>query len=263
MPDRTLFSLAGKHALIHRADAPLGLELACGLARSAATVWLCGPDPVQLEQITDRCRQQGCAIAGSFVYQAGSAQAAEGLVTALKQAPGHLDVFVDNSLHLLPEGWSHTFETIEAVLARTQLGLMLSVQKIGQLMADRGSGSIILVTDYGALVGYDPQAYDQAPEQFDADFSLFSGFVKGSVVNYIRQAAGFLGEHRVRCNALAFAPLVQTVPPSFEQAFVRHSHLKRLAAEQDVGAAAVFLAADASSYITGVTLPVDGGYTAK
>ena len=77
------------------------------------------------------------------------------------------------------------------------------------------------------------------------------------------KAAGFLGEHGCRCNALAFAPMAGKQPQSFEQAFADHSQIKRLTTAQDIAAAVTFLASDASAYVTGITLPVDGGYTAK
>jgi NAD(P)-dependent dehydrogenase (short-subunit alcohol dehydrogenase family) len=140
---------------------------------------------------------------------------------------------------------------------------MLTVKHLGLIMAAQGFGSMIFVSDYAALVGFDRQNYINTPEKFEQDFSLNYGFVKGSYVNYVRQAAGYLGEHNARCNCIAYAPLAENVPEGFSKAFIRHSHLKRLATARDIKAAVVFLASDASAYITGITLPVDGGYTAK
>ena len=117
--------------------------------------------------------------------------------------------------------------------------------------------------DYAALAGCDVNLYDDAPEQMAADYSLTYGFVRGSLVNYTRQAAGYLGEHQVRCNCIAFAPAQGSVSQGFADAFTRHAHLKRLTTAADIRGAVVFLASDASAYVTGVTLPVDGGYTAK
>jgi len=110
---------------------------------------------------------------------------------------------------------------------------------------------------------YDRHNYEGCPELYQRDFSLLRGYVRGSCVNYVRQAAGFLGEHGCRCNALAFAPMAGKQPQAFEDAFVAHNQIKRLATAEDIAAAVTFLASDASAYITGITLPVDGGYTAK
>ena len=84
---------------------------------------------------------------------------------------------------------------------------------------DKGHGSVLLVADYGALVGYDVQNYAECPEIFDSQFTLFKGFVSGGAVNYARQASNYLGEHGYRCNALAFAPLKGECHPEFEKNF--------------------------------------------
>ena len=141
--------------------------------------------------------------------------------------------------------------------------MMLTVQSLGHLLKEQGHGSVLLVSDYGALVGYDPENYQDSPERNPMDFSYLKGFIGGGAVNYVRQASNYLAEHGCRCNALAFSPLESSCPDGFAQAFIRHSQIKRLLTPADVAAAAVFLASDASSFITGVTLPVDGGYTAK
>ena len=156
--------------------------------------------------------------------------------------------------------------------------MMLTIQSLGHIFAEQGHGSVILVADYGALVGYDPVNYKACSEtshdlskdvsldstrDFSRDFSLVKGFISGGAVNYARQASNYLAEHGCRCNSIAFGPLKGSHTEAFEEAFIRHSQVKRLITPADIGAAAVFLASDASAFITGVTLPVDGGYTAK
>ena len=263
MPLPDAFSLTGKKALLHCPEHVYGLEIAAGLCEAGAQVWICGPDAAALREAERHLAGNGCNLSGLFVYQAGSESAALRLAEAAQAEMGSIDVFVDNGSGQLPAGWQHDFDTIDNVLQRTQLGLILTVQQIGLVMAGQQSGSVILVSDYAALVGFDTNLYDPSSSKFQQDFSLLYGFVKGSMVNYARQAAGFLGEHGVRCNCLAFAPLSESVPDDFEQAYIRHAHLKKPIQPQDIKAAAVFLAADASQYITGITLPVDGGYTAK
>lgn len=251
------FSLSGKNALIICPENPYGREIAKGLHHAGATVYLAGNQEAHAAAWAD------IPAAGWFTYEHGSAQSALQLERDVRERMGTLDIVVENGLYTSMSGWNQSYEDISTELCSTHLGMMLTVQALGRILADQGHGSVILVADYGALVGYDVQNYGECPERFDSEFTLLKGFVSGGVVNYARQTSNYLAEHGCRCNALAFGPLTGSSPEAFEKAFVRHSQVKRLLSPEDVACAAVFLASDASAFITGITLPVDGGYTAK
>jgi NAD(P)-dependent dehydrogenase (short-subunit alcohol dehydrogenase family) len=263
MERKNPFSLAGKKALIAFPEAPYGAEIAQGLLEAGAEVFLCGAELTALKAVAKVLKQAGCQVSWLLEYRPGTEAAAAELAAKAKSAMGQIDIFAYIDPGIALKGWDHGFQEISDNLHVTQTGLMLTVKHIGMAMAEQGAGSVLFVSDYAALVGCDAHNYDEAPEAFDEAFSIDYGFVKGSYVNYARQAAGYLGEHNIRCNCIACTPLAGKMPAGFEQAFIRHSHLKRMASPGDVKAAAVFLASDASAYITGVTLPVDGGYTAK
>ena len=245
------FSLAGKNALLVCPENPFGAEIAAGLASAGAKIWLAGPCEPDFPH------------AGFFPYDHGSAEAAAALEKAVRAALPCLDIVVENGLFPPAADKAPDFASIHARLRATHLGMMLTVQALGHILAEQGHGSVILVTGYGALVGYDPQNAAACPAQAPSEATLLEGFALGGAVNYARQASNWLAEHGCRCNALAFAPPEGGVPDAFREAFVRHSQTGRLTAPEDAAAAAVFLASDASAFITGVTLPVDGGYTAK
>lgn len=247
------FSLAGKKALVLCPDYEYGAEMAQGLMAAGAQVWLAGARPVEL-----------AGVQGFFPYLHTDADEADALAAFIRTEMGCIDVLVENVLNMgTAPGWSHSFEQIDQQAQTAMKGMMVTVQAVGRVMAAQGRGSVILATDYGALVGYDPCNYTNCPELYDRDFSLVRGFIKGSCVNYARQASNYLAEHGCRCNCIAFGPMAGRQPDAFEQAFIRHSQVKRLAQPDDIARAVVFLACDASAFITGHTLPVDGGYTAK
>lgn len=259
----SLFSLSGKKALIVHPENPYGKEIACGLAAAGAAVYLAVPSETAAAETVAALNTAGTPCAGSFLYEGGTAAAAQTLADRVQQSMGQLDILVENSAFTDVTGWQQSKALIHSQLERSHLSIMLTVQKLGTLMAQQGCGSVLLVSDYGALVGYDPRNYENCPEYFDADFSLIKGFIRGGCVNYARQSAGYLGEHGCRCNCIAYGPMADRQPAAFEEAFASHSHLRRLCSPEDVALAAIYLASDASSFITGITLPVDGGYTAK
>ena len=252
------FSLQGKNALLYAPDDVYGTDIAKGLAEAGAKVWLCGDDATYLEAVAKECGAEGV-----FEYHAGTKSEADRLGEFIRGTMGKIDVFVENGSHNQLNGWFRPYEEIIKNFAVTQRGLMLTVQTVGEIMAEQKNGSVIFITDYAALVGCDVNNYTGCPEEMEKDFSATYGFIKGSYVNYARQAAGFLGDSGCRCNAIAFSPKENTKPAAFEEAYIKHSHIRRMAKTEDIQDIVIFLASDASQYITGTTIAVDGGYTAK
>ena len=252
-PVYNTFSVEGKNALVICPENPYGKELAEGLLSGGANVYLAG-DPDKMPHIS---------ASGRFPYRHGSAEDAARLADWVRSEMGTLDILVENGMHSDLSGWELSYAQILAALEGSHLGTMLTVQALGHIFAEQGHGSVILVSDYGALVGYDPQNYIGSPALQNRDFTLVKGFIQGGNVNYARQASNYLAEHGCRCNTLALGPLEYAVDGAFADQFVRHTQIKRLLNPQDIANAVIFLGSDASSYITGITLPVDGGYTAK
>lgn len=250
------FSLEGKNALVVCPERRYGVELVKGFSAAGAKVWLAG-------EYSDCYEEMNLPIEGILTYIPGTEEQANELLRSVKAEMGHVDILVENSVMNTIDGWEQTSEQICDQLEKTHLATMLNVQKIGSLMAEQENGSVLLISDYGALVGYDTQNYKECLSFKEKDFSLVRSFIQGGFVNYARQAAGYLGEHGCRCNCIAYGPLANTTERAFEEAYKRHSHIKRLATEEEIAAAAVFLSSDAASYITGITMAVDGGYSAK
>lgn len=247
------FSLKGKNALVICPDNPCGAEIAAGLHAAGADIYLAGAQK----------GEYAYPVKGSFPHELSSAESAAALEQAVRAGMPSLDIVVYNGLHTELSGWTQSFAEINDQLQGALFGMMRTIQALGHILSEQGAGSVLIVTDYGALVGYDPVSYRGCEEYKAHDFSYVKGFISGGAVNYVRQASNFLAENGCRINALALAPLAGSSPAAFEEAFIRHSQVKRMANADDIVNAAVFLASDASAYITGVTLPVDGGYTAK
>lgn len=246
-------SIERKNALVICPELGWGPDVVKGLAAAGCKVFLAGPNAEAMQDMD--------GIAGVYAYDHLTKAQTVAMAEAAKNALGSIDIMVENSLYTHVRGWEQSYQQIHSQLERTHLGMMLTVQAVGNVMASQQSGSVIIMTETGALSGYDPYNYEDAPQQFDADFSLVKGFIYGGAVNYTRQAAGFLGENGCRCNCLVCAP--RDCEPGFAEAYLRHSHLKTPITGQDVANAVLFFASDAATHITGAVLPVDGGYSAK
>jgi NAD(P)-dependent dehydrogenase (short-subunit alcohol dehydrogenase family) len=88
-------------------------------------------------------------------------------------------------------------------------------------------------------------------------------FHKGGMLNLTRFYAALYGPNNVRVNCVSPGGFFNNQPELFVKRYAEHTMLNRMADDEDLGGALVFLLSEASRYVTGVNLPVDGGYTAK
>ena len=140
-------------------------------------------------------------------------------------------------------------------------GIFAMCRVFGDIMAEQGKGSIINIGSYMGLLGADDTLYK------DVGFSGYSApdyfFHKGGMTNLTRFIASYYGPKGVRCNILEPGGFFNNQNSLFVERYNERTFLKRMANDTDMKGAVVFLASDASAYITGAVIPVDGGYTAK
>lgn len=125
-------------------------------------------------------------------------------------------------------------------------------------MAARGGGSVVNVASIYGMVAPDFSVYEGTDMTTPAAYAA----IKGGVIAHSRYLASQYGRQGVRVNALCPGGVLADQPERFVAAYSRRTALGRMAEADEIGPPAVFLAADASSYVTGTTLVVDGGWTA-
>jgi NAD(P)-dependent dehydrogenase (short-subunit alcohol dehydrogenase family) len=128
-------------------------------------------------------------------------------------------------------------------------------------MADRKSGVIVNIGSMQGMIAPDPCLYEGttitgwSPDYF---------FHKSGMINFTRYMASYYGQFGVRCNCVAPGGYqTDSHDPQFLENYAKKTMLGRMANDDDLKGVVVFLASDAASYVTGATLPVDAGYTAK
>jgi len=139
-------------------------------------------------------------------------------------------------------------------------GLYNSTQVFGRAMCDAGGGSIVNIGSLYASVAPIPAFYDHIVPPFTKPAAY--GASKAAVVNLTRYFARLWGPFRVRVNALSPGGVRGGQDAEFVRKYTERVPLGRMAEPEDLVGALLFLASDASAYVTGHELRVDGGFTA-
>ena len=148
------------------------------------------------------------------------------------------------------------------ILEVNTLGLFLVTQVFGAPMADAGRGSIINIGSLYAGVSPDERFYDHIESDPPFLKPPAYGASKAAVINLTRYLATLWAPHGVRVNALSPGGVLGEQDEDFKRKFCDRVPLGRMAEAQDLRGPLVFLASQASSYVTGIELIVDGGFTA-
>lgn len=255
------FSLQGRVAVVTGGAGLYGRQIVEAVAEAGAATFAASRNQESLRALADALRGRGLDVRALPLDLAS-----EGSILALRDEvlarAGRIDVLVNNAvLRPMAKGCADTAAAFDASMKVNATGLFLITRAFGDAMAERGGGSIVNVGSIQGLVGPDPTNYaGTAMHGWYPDYF----FHKGGLVNFTRFVASYYGARGVRCNAVHPGGLrTPNMPEAFVRAYASRTFLGRLAGETDLKGAVVFLASDASAYVTGAQLMVDGGYTAK
>ena len=235
--------LKGKVAVVTGAASGIGHAIATLFAEEGAVVYA-----------TDIARGEFDKGILYAEHDVAKAEQWETLVARVEREQGKLSVLVNNA------GIVGSYEGIETVsledydriIAINQTGVFLGMRYCAPLMRKGGVGSIINISSIWGLVG----AAEVAPYQAS----------KGAVTLMTKNAAMTFAP-AIRANSIhpgiILTPLIERQDPRISQSLVDVTPLKRMGSPREVAYAALFLASDESSYVTGAQLVVDGGYTTR
>lgn len=255
-----MFDLSGKVAIVTGGSGLYGKQITFALAKAGAKVYTASRTLKSNVDFANTLKEQGYNVEGESYDQENEQSIKEFLARIVKKEK-KVDILVNNSVLRTMSSIDDDIEKFDKSLKVNGTGIFAMCRVFGDHMARNGGGSIINIGSYMGLLGADDTLYR------DLEFSGYNSpdyfFHKGGMTNLTRFIASYYGPKNVRCNILEPGGFYSGQPELFVQRYSDRTFLKRMANETDLMGAIVFFASDASAYITGAVLPVDGGYTAK
>jgi NAD(P)-dependent dehydrogenase (short-subunit alcohol dehydrogenase family) len=255
------FSLAGKVILQSGGTGNLGRTLVSALAASGATVVVASRDAAKVAPLVANETAAGHQVHAESV-DLGSEASLHALRDRVLAAHGQIDGFVFNAVSRPMRSMADDLAAWRASMETNATGFFAFVRTVGDAMARTGGGSIVNIASMQGVIGMNPWLYEGTTMTAPPDYF----FHKGGMVNLTRYLASHYGPQKVRVNAVSpggiFNP-EKPAPAAFLERYAKVTMLGRMAEAHEISGAVVFLLSDASTYITGSNLVVDGGYTAK
>jgi len=253
---KELFDLSGRVSVVTGGATGLGLQMATALAEAGSDIVVCSRKLENCEQAAHGIEKLGVKAlpVAADVTQPDQVEAVK--AAALKKF-GRVDVLVNNA------GRAWVAPPEEMPLERWQQIMDLNItapficsQVFGREMIKQRRGKIINIASIAGLIGRNPKAYN----------SIVYSTSKGALVNFTRDLAIKWAQHNIHVNCICpgffVTPINQKLFEKGAGQILAEIPLGRTGGENDLKGIAVLLASDASDFITGAIIPVDGGTVA-
>jgi 2-deoxy-D-gluconate 3-dehydrogenase len=243
-----MFDLTGRVALITGGNGGIGLGMARGLAAAGATVAIVGRDSTKNARAAAELGG-GCVAISADLTKPDRAGA---VVAEVVGRTGRLDILVNNA--------GTNIRATPDVITDEQWATVMDTNLTSAVRMSRAAYPHLVASTHGRVI-----STGSMMSQFAIEFSPAYGASKGGIVQYTRNLAVAWGKHGITANALlpgwVETDLTRPNMASLNEKVMPRTPLKRWGSPDDFAGIAVFLASDASSFLTGAAIPVDGGFS--
>ena len=259
MQPLNLFRMKGKIALVTGGAGIVGKPIARALAEAGATVIIAARNKRKCADFAALLQNEGFS-AEAEQLDLTSEQVIRDVNDRILQKHGRIDVLVNNAVGRAGSDLRNTStQEWQETMKVNSLGLFLACQIFSESMQSQRSGSIINISSIYGIVGPTFSVYEGTTVTNPVNYA----FAKGGIISLTRYLASFLAPLGVRVNCISPGGFrTPDTPESFVKNYSGRVPIARMAEEDDIKGPVVFLASDASSYITGQNIIVDGGWTA-
>lgn len=264
-----IFDITDKNIVIIGATGLLGSRYVDFLSSLGAKVIIGDVDLKKCEEFSMKLGFKGRKTI-PFKIDITDEQSIIAFFSNIKEKLGGIDVLINNA-QVKPKGFYDSFEnyskkTIMKVLEGNTVGMVLSCQKACKIFLKQGFGNIINVASIYGITGADQRLYNGVENIYNSEQNFSSpisyGISKAGVVNMTKYLASYYREKNIRVNCLTPGGVFDNHDNNFCTNYSSRTLLGRMANKDEYNGALLYLASDASSYMTGANIIVDGGWTA-
>lgn len=254
------FLLTGQVAIVTGGAGLYGRHIARALAGAGAHVVLAARDVAACEHVAQGLRTGGY-LADAAELDLTNEDSIRRLREEVVDQHGRIDVLVNNAVARAGRTMRDTSAAEWAATSQVNsLGTFLITRECGEQMIAQHYGVIVNIASIYGMVGPDFSVYGDTEMTSPA----FYAYDKGGIINFTRYLATSYAPFGIRANCISPGGLAtDDQPAEFVARYRERVPLGRLAGPDDIVGPVVFLASAASAYVTGVNLPVDGGWTAR
>jgi len=254
---KELFCLKDRCAVVIGGAGKIGIPMVEALAEAGACVFIASRSESSYLPVVGRFRESGLDVRGVKLDQSDEASVLAALaeVSDAFKVP---DILINSGCDRpMTKFYNDSTENWDKSMAVNARGTFITCRAFGNAMAANGKGSIINIASIYGLVAPDMNVYEGVNFETEPDYP----FVKGGIISYSKYLSSYYSRQNVRVNCIAPGGFFNNQPEPFLSNYIAKTPLGRMAVHDDMKGAALFLASDASSYITGSIIPVDGGWT--
>ena len=254
------FSLEKKVAIVTGGAGLYGRQIVRALAEAGAKVYVASRNMDTLEEFTASERKNGNEVHSAFLDLADE-KSILNMTDTIFRKEGHIDILINNAVsRTMKNGFKSSSSEFDESMHINGTGLFVITRSTGDHMAEQKKGSIINI---GSIRG---STAPQASLYRDTDMNCWQpdyNYNKGGMISFTQFTASYYGRYGVRCNCISPGGFyTENTPRQFLERYNERTCLGRMGNDSDIQGAVIFLASEASSYITGINMNVDGGYTA-
>ena len=255
-----LFNLDGKVAVVTGGAGLLGKAFARALAASGATVFIAELNRKAGQSVSEELRKENLDVRDVHL-DISHVTSIQRCIHQIEKETDAIDIWINNA-YPRTKDWHLDFENIPTSSWRKNVdqhlnGYCFCCQQVAERMKKRRKGSIInLASTYG-ICGPRFSIYNGTAMTMPAAYAA----IKGGILNFTRYLASYYGRYGIRANSISPGGIFNGQPARFVKRYSKNTPLGRMARPDDIAGAAVYLASDAASYVTGHNLVVDGGWT--